>query len=59
MVAGGARKLNALQPVEAKERGGLAAGGRAAENGRLFEAAKKGGARSREIAAQLRAERSK
>jgi hypothetical protein len=53
MRAGGARDLNALQPLEAKERGGYAAGTQAAATGRLYEAAKKGGARSREIALRL------
>lgn len=50
MVAGGASQMNALQPLEAKQLGGHVAGTSAVENGRLAEAAKKGAARSREIA---------
>jgi hypothetical protein len=37
MASGGARELNALQPVEAKEKGGAVSGKKAAESGRLDE----------------------
>jgi hypothetical protein len=37
MAEGGARELNALQPLEAKERGGATSGKKAAESGRLDE----------------------
>lgn len=57
MSNGGARELNALQPLEAKERGGQVAGSQAAANGRLVEASKKGAARAREIAERFRAAR--
>jgi hypothetical protein len=55
MLQGGASEMNALQPIEAKQRGGHVTGSDAAQNGRLAEAAKKGGAKSREIAEQLHA----
>jgi hypothetical protein len=55
MHAGGAREIAALQPLEDKQRGGRIAGERAARSGRLADAAVKGGARSREIAEELRA----
>ncbi len=55
MVSGGASQMNALQPNEAKERGGRIAGAKAHESGRLKEAAQKGGARSREIAEEFHA----
>jgi hypothetical protein len=55
MAAGGAREIGALQPLEAKKLGGQVAGRIAAESGRLPEAARKGGARAREIAARWRA----
>jgi general stress protein YciG len=54
MRAGGARELNALQPVEAKALGGSITGREAHRSGRLAEAAKKGGQRSREIAERHR-----
>jgi len=54
MIAGGAREMNALQPIEAKEKGGSVAGKQAAETGRLREASLKGAARLREIAARYR-----
>lgn len=54
MAAGGAGELNALQPLEAKERGGHTSGARALESGRLADASKKGGAKSREIAEKFR-----
>ena len=57
MLRGGAKELNALQPVEAKARGGETAGTQAALSGRLQDAAEKGGARSHEIAVEFRAKR--
>lgn len=57
MLDGGAREMNALQPIEAKQLGGAIAGREAAESGRLAEAGEKGGARSREIAARFRSKR--
>ena len=57
MNKGGARELNALQPLEAKVKGGEIAGQHAASSGRLLDAAQKGGARSREIAETFRAKR--
>lgn len=53
---GGAKQLNALQPIDAKERGGHISGTRAAESGRLAEAAKLGGAKAREIALRIQSE---
>ena len=58
MLAGGARDLNALLPPEARVRGGLVAGHEAQASGRLAEAGRQGGARSREIAERFRARRS-
>lgn len=52
--AGEARRLNEQQPVEYKQAGGRTAGQLAVASGRLAEAAKKGGARSHEIAVSLR-----
>ena len=54
MLAGGARELNALLPEKARVLGGQIAGREAASSGRLLDAAKKGGARSREIADDFR-----
>jgi hypothetical protein len=54
MTAGGAREMNALQPIEAKAAGGRTTGREAHRSGRLADAARKGGARSREIATQFR-----
>jgi len=51
---GGAKQLNALQPIEAKVRGGHTAGTDAALSGRLMEAAQKGGAVSHEIAERFK-----
>ncbi len=50
MHAGGASEMNAQLPHEVRVRGGQTAGIQARENGRLYEAAIVGGARSREIA---------
>lgn len=58
MLAGGAREMNALQPVEAKQLGGAVAGREAVTSGRLAEAGEKGAVRSREIADEFRARRS-
>jgi len=54
MSKGGARELNALQPIEAKSRGGVTAGQEAFTTGRLQDASVKGGARSHEIAEAFR-----
>jgi hypothetical protein len=58
MTAGGASEMNALQPVEAKVRGGRTSGAEAAASGRLIEAGAKGAEKSREIAARWRERRS-
>jgi hypothetical protein len=57
MLNGGASEMNTLQPIEAKQLGGHTAGTQAQESGRLAEASKKGGAKSREIADRIRAAR--
>ena len=57
MNAGGAREMNALQPLEAKIKGGSVAGQEASASGRLRQASLQGAARSREIAEQYRAKR--
>jgi len=57
MAAGGAKLMNDLQPIEAKQLGGRITGQQALESGRLAEAARKGGAKSREIAEAWRAKR--
>lgn len=54
MAAGGARELNALLPLEVRERGGRTTGRRAAASGRLREAGVKGIARIREITNEFR-----
>lgn len=59
MNAGGASELNALLPTEVRQAGGSTAGKLSHESGRLAQAAKKGGQRSREIAAEWRDRRSK
>lgn len=55
MNAGGARELNALLPHEVRVKAGEKMGRIAADSGRLLESAQKGGAKSREIAAKVRA----
>ncbi len=55
MVAGGAREIGALQPHEAKVKGGTVVGHEAAASGRLRVASTKGATRTREIAADFRA----
>jgi hypothetical protein len=57
MNSGGAREMNALQPLEAKIKGGSVAGREASASGRLREASLQGAARSREIAERYRAQR--
>jgi hypothetical protein len=47
---GGARELNQLQPIEAKQAGGTVSGMLARDTGRLAKAAVEGGRVSREIA---------
>ena len=59
MWAGGAREMNALLPREVRQRGGSTTGTKAHESGRLQHAAEKGAARSKEIAAAVRAAREK
>jgi hypothetical protein len=57
MVEGGARELNSRLPLAVKVRGGVTSGRKAATSGRLSRAAVLGGARSRQIAAEFRAQR--
>jgi hypothetical protein len=54
---GGAREMNALLPLEVRQRGGHTAGTMHVESGVQAKASKKGAARSREIAAAVRARR--
>ena len=54
MVAGGASEMNAIQPLEAKVKGGHTQGQRSYESGKLREAGEKGAAVSREIAERFR-----
>jgi hypothetical protein len=56
MNAGGAREMNALQPLEAKIKGGSISGQEASASGRLRQASLQGAARSREIAERYRAQ---
>lgn len=58
MHAGGAREMNALLPLEVRQRGGHTAGTLHVSSGVQAKAAKKGGARAKEIAAAVRARRS-
>lgn len=58
MAAGGARELNALLPLEARQRGGSTAGRAVADSGQLAEAGRKGATRAAEIAAAWRQRRS-
>ena len=53
MRAGEASRLNALQPVDAKRRGGSSSGRKAAASGRLAEAGQVGAARVRAIAEEM------
>jgi hypothetical protein len=52
--SGEAKRLNELQPVDAKRRGGATAGRRALDSGRLTQAGARGAERSRHIAQTLR-----
>ncbi len=54
MVAGGAREIGALQPIEAKRLGGQVAGRAGAESGSLAAAGLKGAKRAHEIAQEFR-----
>jgi hypothetical protein len=54
MAAGGASELNALQPLEAKERGGSISGKKAAASGRLDEMRPKAVEAVREITERWR-----
>jgi len=58
MVAGGAREIGALQPLESKRLGGQIAGRAGVESGSLTRAGLKGAQRSREIADEFRRVRS-
>jgi hypothetical protein len=57
MRSGEAGRLNALQPLDAKKRGGATAGRAAVQSGRLHVASKKGAARAAEIAELMRERR--
>jgi hypothetical protein len=57
MLNGDASKMNALQPLEAKIKGGTVSGTAAAESGRLKEAGELEAQRSREIAQHFREQR--
>lgn len=57
MLAGGAREIGALEPPEARRRGGEVAGRQASESGRLADAGLKGAERAREIAVEYRRRR--
>ncbi len=57
MVKGGAKAMNALQPVAAKAKGGKITGNQAVANGRLAAASKLGAEKSRAIAAKFKAAR--
>jgi hypothetical protein len=57
MYAGGASQMNALQPIEAKIKGGATAGQQAAESGRVNAAWERSAELSREFAAEYRAKR--
>jgi hypothetical protein len=57
MLAGGAREIGALEPPEARARGGMVAGRMTADSGKLAAAGKLGGQRAREIAVELRRKR--
>ncbi len=59
MVSGGARELNALLPLEARQAGGRTAGHLLAEDGRLAEHGLLGAERAREISEAHRARRQK
>jgi hypothetical protein len=59
MLAGGAREIGALQPIEAKQLGGQAAGRLATNSGRLAEAGLKGAQRAHEIAVEYKRGRSR
>lgn len=54
MRSGEARRMNALQPAEAKRRGGSTRGTQLAGSGQLAEWGRKGAARTRELAGQMR-----
>jgi hypothetical protein len=54
LAAGGAKELNALQPLEAKSRGGATSGRNAAGSGRLDEMRPKAVEAVREITARFR-----
>lgn len=58
MLAGGAREIGALEPPEARVRGGQIAGRMTADSGKLAEAGKLGGQRAREITEAYRRKRS-
>lgn len=55
MLAGGGREMNALLPVEVRQRAGHRIGLLMHQSGQLREAGAKGAVRSKEIAAEVRA----
>jgi hypothetical protein len=58
MVAVGARERGALEPAEARSRGGARSGAQVRDSGMLLQVSAKGGLRSREIARRMRRLRS-
>jgi hypothetical protein len=54
MHSGEARRMNQLQPIEAKRRGGYSAGRLAVQSGQLGERGLKGANRTKEVATRLR-----
>lgn len=54
MRAGEASRLNSMQPIDAKKRGGAVAGRAAVVSGRLLEAGRKGAAKAAAVAEALR-----
>ncbi len=56
MFAGGAKEMNALQPLDAKQQGGRTTGQEAALSGRLKQAGLKGAAVSRAISERFKNE---
>lgn len=57
MLAGGAREIGAMQPIEAKQLGGSVAGRMAQESGRLAQAGQLGARRAQEISLEYRRRR--
>ncbi len=59
MAAGGAREIGALEPPEARARGGHVAGTILRDTGQLADAGRKGGQKAKEIAERWRETRSR